>query len=469
MGDIRKSAPADPGASSRGVVSAVNPDKPGADAFEGIESGVAAALDRHVPAHARIAVALSGGRDSVALLVAAHRVASGRVVAVHVDHGISAHAQAWARFCTGLTRSLDIPLTVRRVDVPIGSGKGLEAAARDARYAALADGARTLRAGAVVLAHHQDDQAETLLLQLARGAGPHGLAGMPAMRIDADGLRWLRPWLAVPRAKIEAYVQARGLAHVDDDSNASRKHRRNALRHDVLSAFAATFPGYPATIARAAGHQAEAAQLADDLAALDAAPLLRAGMLDSAGLAALSPHRARNLLRHFLRLHGLAAASSARLAAMLDQLSNAREDARVRLLHEGVELGIHRGRIVVHAPAEPRSCRAWNGEPVLTLGHGSLVFTPVVGEGVARDSLLGRSVTVRTRMGGERIRLALGRPRRTLKSLLREAGVPEWERQMLPLLFCDDALAAVPGIGVDVAFATASGAAGICLHWQREG
>jgi tRNA(Ile)-lysidine synthase len=182
---------------------------------------------------------------------------------------------------------------------------------------------------------------------------------MPAHRPLRKGLALLRPFLALPRAAIDAYAAARGLAWVDDESNANTGVKRNFIRHDVAPRLAAAFPGYPVTLVRAAAHQAEAARLIDELAALDAQGAVAddpvaGATLDRTALivlAARAPHRARNLLRWFLRQHQLAAPSAARLAAMLDQLSGAAPHARVRLVHAGVEVGFHRGRIVVHAPA----------------------------------------------------------------------------------------------------------------------
>ena len=314
---------------------------------------------RAIPSGAlRVAVALSGGRDSMALLDALATLAPElglTLSALHVHHGLSINADAWAEFCGDECAKRDVPLTVHRAVIRRVAGQSPEAEARTARYAALA----AADADVVALAHHADDQAETLLLQLLRGAGPHGLAAMPAHRPMRKGPALLRPFLALPRAAIDAYAAARGLAWVDDESNANTGVKRNFIRHDVAPRLAAAFPGYPATLVRAAAHQAEAARLIDELAQYDAqgaiaddpvagATLDRAALI---ALAARAPHRARNLLRWFLRRHELAAPSAARLAAMLDQLSGAAPDARVRLVHAGAEVGFHRGRIVVHAPA----------------------------------------------------------------------------------------------------------------------
>lgn len=423
------------------------------------------ALATHVAAGDRVAVALSGGRDSVALLAAVCLCPRNPVVALHVHHGLSAQADAWAAHCTALASAACVPIIQRRIEVTDRRSRGVEEAARIARYAALAEAAREAGAVAVLLAHHQDDQAETLLLQLGRGAGPHGLAGMPAARRDASGMLWLRPFLDLPRAAIESFVRERGLHYVDDESNASKRHRRNVLRLEVVPALAAALPGYPATLARAAAHQADAARLADDLAAIDASALIDAGTLDRAGLSKLPPHRARNLLRHFLRLHRLRAPSTSRLGAMLEQLTTARGDARVRLAHDGRIVGVHRERIVVHEPPPPRFLVEWRGERSLALPHGRLSFTPALGAGLSQDALTSHRVVVRAREGGERLQLARDRPRRALKTLLHEAAVPHWQRDALPLVFVDGVLAAVPGLGVDAGFAAAPTAAGLRVDW----
>ena len=435
------------------------------------ERAVLRAVDRslalHVGSQARVAIALSGGRDSVALLAAVAecaRIDRANLVAVHVHHGLSQHAERWADFCAGLAAANGIAFDLRRVDARVHTGAGIEATARGLRYPALRAAAIDAGASVVMLAHHQDDQAETLLLQLLRGAGVHGLAAMPSSRRDA-GIAWLRPLLDVPRRDIEAYVHSRGLAHVEDESNASTRHRRNALRHRVVPALADVADGYPETIARAAAHQAEAAQLIDDLAALDAASLLHDGSLDRTGLSKLQPHRARNLLRHFLRLHGLRPPSTARLAAMLEQLRESRADAKVGLVHDGRTLGVHRGRIVVHSMPPPSYERRWRGEMSLDLPHGRLDFVATRDSGLA-VAHFDDAWIVKPRRGGERFQPHARRPRRALKAWLQEAAMPSWQREALPLVFHGDDLVAVPGFGVDVEFQAPAGQAGYALKWQ---
>jgi tRNA(Ile)-lysidine synthase len=438
------------------------------DAPAVLQEAVRQSMAEHLPAGTTIAVALSGGRDSVVLLDALAAVAPARghaVTAIHVHHGLSAHADQWARACVERCAELRVACDIRRVAVAPQPQASLEALARHARYAALADAARAADAAVVALAHHRNDQAETLLLQLLRGAGPQGLAAMPALRRDAAGIAWWRPLLGIPRARIDAYARERRLRWVDDESNADSRHARNAVRRSVMPALVAIAPQADATLARVAAHQAEAARLLDELAeqdgkgACDGATLLRA-VLDT-----LAPHRARNLLRWFLRRHGLPAPSTARLAAMLDQLRGARGDAAIRLAHAGVEIGVHQGRVALHRAPPTRFDVRWQGEAELALPHGTVTFGHTEGAGIDLARLPG-DVHLRSRAGGERFQVAADRPRRALKSVLRDAGVPPWDRRGLPLVYCGDELAAVAGLGVDAAHCAAPGRPGLAVAWH---
>jgi len=442
----------------------------GGNATRRVIAAVDWTLASHVPSGSTIVVGLSGGRDSVALfdatLARAHACALD-IVAVHVHHALSTHADDWARFCATLCDARGVRLLERRVEVPRLPRTSLEATARRARYVALADAASSLGAYAILLAHHQDDQAETVLLQFLRGAGPQGLAAMPPARVDAAGRTWLRPLLDVPRAAIDAYVRERGLTWIDDDSNSDSRFARNALRARVVPALASVTAGYPATVARAALHQAEAALLADDVALFDARGAFDGATLSRSAVAGLPAYRARNLLRWFLRERGLPMPSAARLAAMHGQLSNARVDARVCLVHADAEIGVHRDRIVVHRPPPAPFERAWNGELSLTLPHGTLRFRRCA-EGGDKVALLPHAdVVIRSRRGGERIQVASDRPRQALKSLLQRADLPVWTRKGLPLVFCGDALVCVPGIGVDRRFVAPPGEVGYEIVWNE--
>jgi tRNA(Ile)-lysidine synthase len=434
-----------------------------------VHAAVRYSLDAHVLPGSPLAIGLSGGRDSVVLLDALSSVATARghpLSAIHVHHGLSANADAWAQFCTSLCASMGVACDVRRVVVDRAPRTSLEAAARDARYRALGEAARARGAAVVALAHHRGDQAETLLLQLLRGAGPHGLAAMPAVREDAAGISWWRPLLGISRAGIDAYARERALAWIEDESNTDARHVRNAVRGTVLPALLAIAPQADATLARAATHQAEAAALLDELAEHDARGALEGATLARETLAAIAPHRARNLLRWFLRQQGLPPPSTARLNAMVDQLRGARVDSMIRLAHAGVEIGVHRGRITLHLPRPAQFDIQWSGESQLTLPHGTLVFGHAQGNGIAESRLVDATLRIRSRGGGERFQMATDRPRRALKSILRDSGIPAWERPGLPLVFCGEALAAVPGIGVDASFRTAPAQPGLTVDWH---
>ena len=435
----------------------------GASCIDAVHAAIGAALAAYVEPGASMAVALSGGLDSMVLLDAAAAFALRHPLAlsaVHVHHGLSPNAERWAEFCAAQCAARNLPLALRRVELVRERGGSLEALARSARYERLL----AEDVDVIALAHHADDQAETVLLQLLRGAGPHGLAAMPAYRPGRPAL--LRPLLDVPRATLAAYAAARQLSWIEDESNEDRRYARNAIRHDIAPALAAHFAGYLATLGRAARHQADAAQLLDDLAEIDAAGEVDSAGLSCARLASLSPARARNLLRWFVRREGLRPPSDARLADMLRQLLGAAADARTRIALDGAEIGRHRGRIAVHAPPPPAFERVWHGEAEVALPSGVLAFERSRGAGVAAAKLERARVTLRSRAGGEHIRLAANRPTRAVKKLLQEACMPPWERQALPLHWSDDELAAVPGIGVALAFQAQPGEPSWRLEWR---
>ncbi len=461
MANSRNSAPAEAGQSNvRGAVSRA----PREAETEPVIAAVSAALDEFVACGARLAVALSGGLDSMVLLDALARVVADRVAdraihlsAIHVDHGISVQSRDWARFCADQCAARGIALVTYRLALPVKHGANLEAVARRERYACL----RAAEAGVVALAHHADDQAETVLLQLMRGAGPRGLAAMPRFQPGVPAM--LRPFLGLRRATLEDYARRAGLPWVDDASNTDVRHRRNLVRRDIAPRLAEAFPGYPETLQRSAENQAEASELLDVLAQHDAGPAGAAGGVDCATLAALNPVRARNVLRWFLRAHALRMPSRARLDEMLRQLTAARADAHTLVALDGVEIGVHRGRVRVHSQPTPRYVCAWDGQGEIALPGGEVRFTPTVGAGFRQDA---RGVfTLRSRSGGERLQLAANRPRRALKKLLQDAGLPPWERNALPLLWYGDSLVAVPGIGVDLAFQSRNGEPGWTLVW----
>jgi tRNA(Ile)-lysidine synthase len=427
---------------------------------------VAAVLAPHVARDSRIQVGLSGGLDSAVLLHLLHRLApefGWKISALHVHHGISPNADAWAAFCAACCATLNIPLRTVHIDVaPLRNQHGLEAAARILRHAAYAQSDSDF----VALAHHADDQAETLLLQLLRGSGVRGAAAMPFISVPENGNKLIRPLLAFSRQEILDYAQAQQLQWIEDESNADQHYARNFLRHSVFPLLSQRFPAVRQTLARSAGHFAEAAELQNDLAALDARGAINAGWLELTALAQLSPARARNLLRYFLETRGAPVPSAAQLQEMLSQLTSPRQDAAVCVDFAGWQLRRYRGYIWVEPkpPAcDPELQLGWQGETELFWPplEGKVRFDSVQGAGLSLAKLQHAPVHLRLRQGAERLRPYSGARSRSLKNLLQESAVPPWQRARLPLLYCGELLVCIPGVAVAAEFQAAPGESGI--------
>ncbi|KWF23887.1 tRNA lysidine(34) synthetase TilS [Burkholderia pseudomultivorans] len=425
-----------------------------------------------VPSDARIAIAYSGGLDSTVLLDAAVRVAgASRCVALHVHHGLSANADAWVAHAEATAARLGVAFDAMHVEVPRDSGLGIEASARERRYAALDAMCERHGAAALWIAQHADDQAETVLLQLLRGAGIAGLAAMaPRYRPDGACVERVRPLLRLLRAQLERYAAGRELAWIDDESNGDTRYARNALRIDVLPALAVHFPGFRDALGRAARHAAAAQRLLDDLAELDFAGVARddGRALSRDALMAFDDERGANLLRYWMRTLGLPGASAARLASMMRQLRDAHDAHALRVDHAGQCLRLYRDMVYWEAgdSADPAddgtgtphadASLVWAGQEVwhLPAWRGTFVFAPADpgisgSEDALPETLLrGATLVARARAGGERMRTSPGGPGRTLKNLFQERGVPAWQRDV-PLLFAGERLIYVPRLGVN--------------------
>ncbi|WP_050814918.1 tRNA lysidine(34) synthetase TilS [Achromobacter arsenitoxydans] len=332
-----------------------------------VSAELAAALRRTLqalPEHPRrIAVAFSGGADSAMLAVHAAAVAPalGMDVALfHVHHGLQADADAWAQQARALGAMLSLPLFEARVQVEQAAGKGIEAAARDARYAALARLAHEHGIGHVLLAHHRNDQAETVLLRLLRGTGLAGMAAM-AQRSQRDGVAYLRPWLDQERAAIllaaDAVQAASGWRPVQDPTNADPRYTRAALRELLAPALDARWPGWRGIVARHARHMAEAAEILDEVAREDFLKLDPSPDGASFSLQAwrgLSPARQAQVLRHWLEMNGARMPTDARMADLLRQLRGLHSlghDRQLRVEQAGHVIRCHRGRVWVESRA----------------------------------------------------------------------------------------------------------------------
>ena len=280
-------------------------------------AGALAGLELPLP----LAVAYSGGADSTVLLLAAASRWPGQVQAIHVHHGLQEAADAFAQHCRHVCGELGIPLQVRRVNARHSLGESPEDAARQARYQALARAARDAGLKAVLLGQHADDQVETLLLALSRGAGLPGLAAMPPV-FQREGMVFVRPLLALPARTIREWVAQQGLLVVEDPTNADIAFTRNRIRHLLLPALEEAFPQYRETFARSSRHAAQAQELLESVAVEDLARM--GGTPAITALQVLPRPRQANVLRHWLRSAHAASASAAQLEELLDQVGDCR-------------------------------------------------------------------------------------------------------------------------------------------------
>lgn len=422
----------------------------------------------------RYCVAFSGGMDSTVLLAAmamvAARLPPGGLRAVHVHHGLQPAADAWVERCAMRCRTLDIPLAVVRVDARHARGESPEARAREVRYEALRS--RLERGEVLLTAHHADDQLETMLIQLLRGAGVAGLAAMPLEAPFGAG-RHRRPLLGFTRAALHGWARSTGVADwIEDPANAEPRFARNHLRREVLPAIRAHWPAAAAAAARAARHCGEAASLLDELAADDAARCADEQSLDLTAMRALSPARCRNLVRWQARRLGLPTPDERRLATLLAQVFGAAADAQPEVRWPGVVALRHAGRLwLIPAAGLQRPCRPLDwpdpGKPLeLGGGLGVLSLEPTTAGGLRAEALEAGPWRVVARRGGERLRLPGRAGHRALKKLLHAAGVPPWLRARIPLVEIGDSLAAVGDLWIDESWWSPRGGAAWRLTWR---
>ena len=423
-----------------------------------------------------IAVAYSGGRDSTALLHVTARQAQVlglRVLALHVHHGLSPHADAWLDHCRAqcaawAAAGLPVRLQWQRLEGRPAAAQSVEAWAREGRHAALAAMARAAGADLLLLAQHRRDQAETLLLQALRGAGVAGLAGMP-VRQRRDGLLWARPWLHQPREAIEAYLHAQGLSHVEDDSNADERYARNRLRLSVWPALSQAFPQAEASLAQAADWAQQALTLQQEVAAQDLAALLDGQQtLDAEALARLSPARASNALRAWLQTQLGRPAPASLVGRLLGEALGGASSAGWPCA--GGQIRRYRGRLsfvpVGAAPEGPllRLDLSQPGACPVPDWRGAWLVEAVRAGGIDPARLA--RAEMRARHGGEQFQAHAGGVPRSLKKAYQAAAVPAWQRGG-PLLFGDDGeLLFAPGLGLDARALAPAGAPQLCLRWQ---
>lgn len=424
-----------------------------------------------LPAASHWLVALSGGLDSTFLLhclALKARQCSVPLTAIHINHGLQPQADQWAQWCEGQCRELGVPLLAERLSLD-GEAPDLEARAREQRYQLFEQHLPT--GGVLFMAHHGDDQAETVLLRLMRGSGVRGLSGMPATRALGEG-QLHRPLLAMRRERVESLARSWGLDWCEDHSNRDTRFDRNYLRHEVLPQLQARWPAAVARINRSAEHAASADQLLDELTELDEQRCSRGGGLSIIELATLSDARQQALIRHRLRHQGIHPPGERQLATGLDALLRASDDRQPELRWQAGNhrLTLRRFRdrlwLVPEPEALPQQTAAWSPDQSLGWQGGLLQSEPATGEGLTRPKQ--GAFTVTLRVGGERFRPGPGRPAQSLKKWLQQQRVPPWNRDRLPLIQYGNELVAIADLWCAPHWRAAPGEEGFVLQWRSD-
>ena len=436
-------------------------------------------LQRSLPdscATRAVAVAYSGGRDSTALLHATVQAAlplGMRVLALHVHHGLSDHAEDWLAHCQTQCvrwqrRGWPVTFACVRLAGQPSEGESVEAWARDQRYRALHAMATEHGVNLVLLAQHQRDQAETLLLQALRGAGVAGLSGMPRS-VDRGDVTWVRPWLSQSRESIDAYVRQHRLKFVDDDSNADTRFARNRLRLQVWPALHDAFAHAETALAMSAQWAHEASLCLQDLASLDLQQLVNgSGGLSIDAWRQLSAPRRANALRFWLKAQQAESTRASLTSRMLVELESARA---ATWPCAGGRLRLYRGTLVFQAdpiPVEPQAPEQHlsvlrGGDYNLPGWNGKLRVRRCKEDGVPLDWLA--HLELRQRSGGEQFQAGVGRPARSLKKQFQAAAIPQWHRTG-PLFYSGGQLIFVPGLGLDARVLALPGQPQVRLEWR---
>jgi tRNA(Ile)-lysidine synthase len=415
-------------------------------------------------------IALSGGIDSMVLLHLLHQLQKkNRFIlnAMHVHHGLSQNADNWVKFCEKLCMKLSVPLDVEYIQLPHKKSLGIEGEARRLRYEKLLQSKSDL----IVLAHHADDQAETFLLQLIRGAGVKGLASMT--HFD-DCRRLWRPLLNTSRIEIESYAKQHKLKWIEDESNQNTDFDRNFIRYKVLPLLKNRFNHIIKVISRSSRHLAEAQNLLDDLAKLDLKRYLKSNKyiykLQVKTLNELSLIRAKNLLRYWLELNDQLMPSKDLLDELLRQVLTAKKDATLKIeLSKNHEIRRYKDEIYIVQKNQNEQKKyeiIWNGESEILLPNGSkLTFKKVKGRGILLSKLKNKKLMITNRQGKQSLKLDSNRPTKTLKNLFQEAHTPPWIRVNLPLIFIDHVLAFVPDVGIASNMRSKKTELGLEIEW----
>jgi tRNA(Ile)-lysidine synthase len=432
-----------------------------------------AALESSVPEGAAgLVVALSGGGDSAALLAGLAGLGGGfrglPLRAVHIDHGLQAAASEFRDACKNLCERLGVPLGLIRVEVQSEAGLSIEAAARDARYAALAAQLQPLEV--LLTAHHRQDQAETLLLQALRGAGVKGLSAMPVCRVFGAGWH-VRPVLDMPRGELLKWGRSLEKFNAIDPMNADLRFDRAYLRKAIWPLIETRWPGAEIALSRSARHMAEAQELLHRAAATDVARLRDGDALSVPGLRALPQPQRMNAIRAWLGEAGVEAPSTARLREALRQVFDADADHQPAIVWGNKALRRYRQRLFLTDADCPRleGARPWatglGSSIALGANLGALTWSAQMG-GVAADALP-TAVIVRRREGGEMLKPARSAKTQSVQHLCQSQGVLPWMRDALPLVFAGNELIAVADLWLEARWCAAPDAPGLKVAWNN--
>lgn len=407
----------------------------------------------------RIGVAVSGGLDSVVLLdtvcksVKQNAQCNTEVWVLHIHHGLQKPADQWLEFCEKLAKKYQVHFDFRLLHFHDRSMGNIEARARAGRYEALTELCAEHAIDDLLLAHHQNDQAETILLQLLRGSGVAGLSGMPTERIntiDGHSISLWRPLLGHSRADLEAYAKQHKLKWVEDPSNQSVAYRRNAIRKQIIPRLEKIQPEAVSNLARSAELLAQSRKLLDRLAILDGKEIIQDAQLQVPLLLNLAKQdlpAANNVMRFWLKSNGLAMPSQERLESWWRDLRKVKADSKLEWMHDQKKIYLWRHNLQVVNEGSGR----WELRSLPA--HSKLRGLPASWVKQAQDS---NQLTFKVRQGSEKIQIRPNTPRKTLKNLFQEADVPPWERHA-PLLYINDELVAVAGVGLSYPHLVASG------------
>lgn len=414
---------------------------------------------------ARFIIAYSGGLDSHVLLHLM-QAAGLNCQAVYIDHGLQDASQSWAEHCLTVCQQLSIPFQSITVNAKAAKGESPEASARGARYKALA---ALMQSGDILLtAQHQQDQAETFILQLIRTAGPAGLSAMPAIKAFAQGYH-LRPLLNVTRAELASYAQQHQLSWIEDPSNTDQRYDRNFLRHSVIPVLQQRWPSFNQTLSNVSLLQAEASELMNDLAAMDAQNMVDGATLDIAQLLQVSLPRQKNCIRYWLQQLDLDVPTAKRLHEILGPVVSAAGDKSPVVSWAQTEIRRFQGKLYAMPclqPFDAKQVMAWDGRQTCELTALGKQLGLITSEKGLAKSILEQPLSIRFRNGGEKIK-PLGRAHTMdLKKLMQEAAVPPWLRSRTPLLFIDEQLIAVADYWVSDDYKNPSNEAGLQLVSQ---